>query len=290
MTDETIDAQELSNEKTDVIDSQETSEEVQEPIDAPESEPEQEEEPRELELDELPLPGDEKDTKKSDLPKWAEKRLSKKDKEINEARAQAEALKLENEKLRNSYTAPQQAAQQDALPDRDNFDSEAEYISAIVDHKNQQMMNTLIARKAEAEVREKEQSFLKTWSDSEKTGLEKWADFDEKFEVLNEKTFPSNRMMAEAIVDSPYKDDILYFLGSNPEHARKLAQLGGIQATKKIAEIESRFAARKKATSSTKAPAPLTPVKGNKGAPVKVSPEQMSQEEYEAWYKEKYKR
>ena len=53
-------------------------------------------------IDELPLPGDEEEEteadKKEKLPKWAEKRLSKKDREIAQKAHEAETLRQELER------------------------------------------------------------------------------------------------------------------------------------------------------------------------------------------------
>lgn len=282
-----IEVQEAEIVETPQVEIDPTEEPAIEP-DAVEPEPE-DQEPAELALEDLPLPGDEKEEKKNDLPKWAEKRLSKKEREINEAKAQTDLLRQENERLKSlSMTQAPANVPSSMQPQRDEYDNEGDYISAIVDFRNNAMMNKLIAQKNQQEVIEKEEKFRSDWMNSEEVGLKKYNDFDEKFEVLNDKSFPGNRMMAEAIIDSPYKEDIQYFLGSNPDHARKIALLPGIQSVKKIAEIESRYAARKKAATVTKAPPLIGNVRTNKGGVPKVNPEQIPQEDFDKWYKEKY--
>ena len=76
--------------------------------------------------------------------------------------------------------------------------------------------------------------------------------------------------MAEAVVGSTYRQDILYFLATYPEEAKKIALMDPINAVKKIAEIEGRFTAKYKANIS-KAPKAVNPLKSNQVSSARVS-------------------
>lgn len=265
--------------------------EPQEPVTPPEGDAPLAEEPKGSEpeisedssIDDLPLPGDEKkEDKKSDLPKWAEKRIAKKEKEIQQKAAEAEAYKVEIERLRQAQLNAPASVDKDA-PAREDFDSEPDYIAAMVDHVNKKNMVKYQGAMAEQQRFAAEKEFKDKWSKSEEEGLKKYDDFDDKMEVLNSPTMPGNRLMAEAIVDSPFKTDILYFLGTYPDHAAKIAKMSPTQAIKEIAKLEVRFAEQKKSKVKT-SPKILEPVKTNKGAASEGNPNTMSPEEFNEWY------
>lgn len=215
------------------------------------------EDPIEKSLEELPLPGDETETKKS-IPKWVEKKLSRKEQELvqkEQELVQARAL-LEQRQIQAQTIADPE------LPKRESFNSDAEFIEAVVDHKqNKSIKNAQIAHHQQVMI-QTETNFINKIKISLNEGAEKYEDFEEKTKLLFSPGFPTNRAMAEAIVDSEHSKDIFYFLGQYPEEAKKIALLNPVQAVKKIAEIEGRFEARKK-KSVSKAPPPIEGVKTN---------------------------
>lgn len=209
--------------------------------------------------DDLPLPSsDEAGDKKKDIPKWAEKKLTKKERE-------AALLRAENEKLRNAIQnnntpnlTPYVNTPMEA-PQRDAYETEHEYISAVVKFENAKAAQEFHVERREKEIMAAEMEFQNNLKDTLDKGADKYDDFEEKTAILFSNEFPTNRAMGEAILDSPYKDDILYFLGTYAKEAIKIAQMNPIKAVKEIAKLESRFASRAKTTTS-KAPAPLDPV------------------------------
>jgi hypothetical protein len=214
--------------------------------------------------DELPLPGDESADKKKEIPKWAEKRITKKERE-------AALLRAENEKLRAAIQtgaipgAPQiPQAEQVEAPRRENYNTEHEYISAIVKHENHVAAQKFHAERQQANLMAAEVEFQKNLKTTIDKGADKYDDFEEKTAFLFTKEFPPNRAMAEAIVHSDFKDDILYFLGTYQDEALKIAQMNGVAAVRAITKLEARFESRGK-TKSSGAPRPISPVGTNGG-------------------------
>lgn len=237
-------------------------------------------------IDDLPLPGDEKE-EKNDLPKWAKKRIEKKERLIEQAAAEAAAYKAENERLRSAqFNSP--VSQANDIPNRDDFDTEYDYFTAVTRHVNNRDLSRLQNEKALRDTAEQEKTFLDKWNDSEIEGLKKYEDFDEKFNVLKSKSMPGNRMMAQAVLDSPHKIDLLQFLGTYPEKAREIALKDPIQAIKDIAKLELRFSQRQN-TKVVKSPKIISPVKGNKGAEGQVDPNNLNPDEYRQWYEARKK-
>ena len=233
--------------------------------------------------DELPLPDDLVD-EKSKLPKWAEKRLSKKDREIAE-------LKYKINQVTTTMNVPVVMPQSDVQPPkREDFQNEEDFIDARIEYKNN--INNMKARAMEEQknIAHHENNFRHKWTNAFEEGTTKYEDFEDRAAILNDPSFPPNRAMAEAIVDSDYKLDILYFLGTYPDEARKYANLNPIQAVKKIAALEARFAEKSKSKAVSKAPPPPVPIKGNKGMAGEGDPNTMDQNDFETWYQQKYGR
>lgn len=235
----------------------------------------------ETSIDDLPLPGDEKE-EKNDLPKWAKKRIEKKERLIEQAAAEAASYKAEVERLRNAQmNAP--ITQTNDAPQRDDFENEADYIGAVVSHVNNRNLATLQAEKARRDYETAENDFQSKWKGAEEDGLKKFDDFEEKYAALNSRDMPANRMMAEAIIDSAHKIELIQFLGTYPEHAKKIALKSPTEAVKEIAKLELRFAQRQN-TKVAKSPKIIAPVKGNKGAEAQADPNDMEPEDFRQWY------
>jgi hypothetical protein len=252
--------------------------------------------------DELPLPDpDEEEVgNKKSLPKWAEKRLSKKDREIALRAQEIENLRLENERLKSNTDRGYQREEYGSLDDqftasiqpprREDFDDEDDYDDARADYRDRKKQIIAEREYHNNQMREAETRFRNNMTEAIDKGAEKYNDFEEKVAVLFSKEFPANRGMGEAIVLSPHKEDLLYFLGTYKDVAFKIANSNPVQAAKEIAKLEMRFEAKKKANIS-KAPSPVNPLKGgNSSGVVEKNPEKMGQEEFESWYRSKIKK
>lgn len=232
--------------------------------------------------DELPLP-EEPTEEKNKLPKWAEKRLSKKDQRIAE-------LEMEIQHKSQAQNQPQFQSPELNIqaPKREDFENEDDYIDARFAYNNKKSFLESKAIEDQKQFLQKEVEFRKNWTSSFEEGSARYEDFEDKTSILNHPSFPPNRAMAEAIVDSEHKLDILYFLGTYPDEARKYAAMNPIQAVKKIAQLEARFAEKRKSNKITKAPPPPIPLKGNKGMASEGDPNKMGQTDFEDWYRSKY--
>jgi hypothetical protein len=213
-------------------------------------------------LDELPLPEEpEAKEKERTIPKWVEKKLSRKEQETQRLAHEAAVLKQQLNEMRAAAEIPVAPVSDPTMPQRGDYDDEGLYITAIVNHQNRKA--SLAQQKAaqEESVMHSELQFRNKLNESVAAGLDKYEDFEEKVKPLFSADFPVNRAMAEAIVDSPHRQDILYFLGQYPDKAKDIALLNPIQAVKRIAGIEARFDQHRKPT-ATKAPPPIEPITG----------------------------
>ncbi len=271
---------EVTEDNSEAVETEEATE-----SESPEQKPELEAEPKDKSLEELPLPGDEQESK-SNIPKWVERKLTRKELEIQQQAQQNALLAAELERLRTTQVQPQFNAIE--APKRELFSSEPEWIAALVQHENTKAALNHQAEMQRQGMAQAQAKFLDKWTKAKDIGMDKYDDFAEKMAVLDAPGFPTNRAMCEAIVDTEHATDIQYFLASNPEHARKIAELNPVQAVKKIAELEARFNERKKKEPS-KSPRPITPINTNqvKGATINSflelskNSEKMSQREFE---------
>lgn len=234
--------------------------------------------------------------KKKDQPEWMKKRLEReKRKEADKVAAQAaetERLRQENLALRGvqppQHQQVQHAQHDPYMPQREQFNSDGEFFLALTDFREARRQQEGEFHKRQQAIKQHETEFQNKLKDAIDTGKEKYKDFDERTDyILFGEGFPSNRSMAEAIVDSEYKDDILYFLGTHVKEAERIANSNPVVAAKEIAKIEVRFASRKK-TNIPKAPPPLSPITGGKGSATHGNPDKMDMDEFRQWYKDKY--
>lgn len=251
----------------------------------------------------LPEPdvAEEEGKKKKELPEWMKKKVDReKRKEAEKEQAitaEAARLREENLRLRAGVQPPQapqnpQAPVDPYMPQREQFNNESEYFLALTDYREVRRSQEIQFHQRQKQIKEHEEKFQGGLKDAIETGKNKYKDFEERTDyILYGDGFPSNRAMAEAIVESSYKDDILYFLGTHVKEAERIASLNPVSAAKEIAKIEVRFDSRKK-SNITKAPAPLKPLGGGNsgGSATHGDPNKMGMDDFRQWYEDKYGR
>ena len=161
-----------------------------------------------------------------------------------EAERRADRLARELEEARRPREPrpqPQQPTAQQPNPPSDATDVE-------------QRAAKLLQDKANAERREQFDSRVDEYA----------SEIEDYDDVVTNRT-PVSEHMAEAIIDSDMPGEVLYYLGKNPEVARKLYSLPLTKAAKEIGRIEDRLIAeRKKAAEKpvSKAPPPAPQIEG----------------------------
>lgn len=118
---------------------------------------------------------------------------------------------------------------------------------------------------ADYEASKQQQELVSRYNEREEEALEKYDDFER---VAYNPALPVTDNMALAIQASEQGPDVLYWLGSNPKEAQRIASLPPILQAKEIGKIEANLAANPPAKKTTSAPAPITPVtpRANGGA------------------------
>lgn len=153
---------------------------------------------------------------------------------------------------------------------RDDFDTEDEYLEALVDSKI-----------AKGSTKSKSNVDVITVQAQYAGGRKKYKDFDD---VALSETLPITEAMFEAAVGKNLAD-ILYYLGKNPKMAASISTLSPTQAAKEIGRIEVELKTTKP---KSNAPLPAPRVKGSGGNPVPI--EKTKKDRFSDWEKKRLER
>lgn len=178
-----------------------------------------------------------------------------------------------------------QAGGQEKPPAEGDFADYAEYVAAkavwALGKSNKEQaasdagMEAEAARSRAKQIQAAERQIVdQSWQQQVVEARAKYADFDQ---VALDNSVPITPAVADLIKTSDAAADVAYHLGRNKALAAEIAKLPPIEAARAIGRIEASLTAPKPRT-STNAPQPINPVKGN--ATGTKDPEKMSMAEY----------
>ena len=140
----------------------------------------------------------------------------------------------------------------------DDFADTQTYADALAERKAQEL---LAKRDAEAE----RQATLDAYHDREEEARNKYDDFEQ---VAYNLKLPVTETMAQTIQASDNGPDVIYYLGSNPKEAERIARLSPLLQAREIGKIEAKLGDNPPAKKTSTAPAPIAPVTARtSGAP-----------------------
>ena len=237
---------------------------------------------------------DKKEVKEDDLKDPVEKRigkLTKKWRTTERERDFERAKRLEAEaelaKLKSQIPSADK-------PKRDDFEDDEEFLEALTDWKVESKLKThsevvtkKIGEDAEKQAATEIEQELEEISEK---GQDKYEDYST---VVFDKDLVLTQGMVETALLTDIAEDILYYLGKNPDISAAIGEMPALKAAKEIGKIEARLVAEKKkpdekkadppapAKKLTQTPEPIDPVRST-GA-IDKDPSQMSAKEYRAW-------
>ena len=132
----------------------------------------------------------------------------------------------------------------------DDFANAQVYADALAERKAQEL---IAQRTAEAE----QASMLDAYQDREEEARSKYADFEQ---IAYNPKLPVTETMAQTIQSSDIGPDVIYYLGSNPKEADRIARLNPLLQAREIGKIEAKLGANPPAKKTSTAPAPIAPV------------------------------
>ena len=135
-------------------------------------------------------------------------------------------------------------------PAADDFESAGAYAEALAERKAQEMLAKRDSAKQQAVL-------LEAYQDREEAARDKYEDFEQ---VAYNPKLPITDVMAQTIQASDNGPDVIYYLGSNPKEASRIAALPPILQAKEIGKIEAKLTSNPPTKKTSTAPAPIAPV------------------------------
>lgn len=132
----------------------------------------------------------------------------------------------------------------------ENFETYEAYADALAERKAEELL-------AQREAAKQQQSLLEQYHDREEAVRDKYDDFDQ---VAYNPNLPVTEYMAKSIQASDIGPEVLYWLGSNPKEASRIARLDPILQAKEIGKIEASMSSNPPVRKASNAPAPIAPV------------------------------
>lgn len=164
------------------------------------------------------------------------------------AREQRKWEREQAQKLADAQSRQPAQAPTDLVPEQ--FDTYEDYADALAEHKAE----VLLQQRATAR---EQQALLEQYHDREETARDKYDDFDQ---VAYNPNLPVTEYMAQSIQSSDVGPDLLYWLGTNPKEADRIARLNPILQAKEIGKIEAGLVSNPPVKKTSTAPAPIAPV------------------------------
>ena len=172
------------------------------------------------------------------------------------AREQRKWEREQQQRLAEQEARQRSQATIDITPDQ--FDTYDAYAEALAERKAEELL-------AQRETARQQAEMLEAYHDREETARDKYDDFDQ---VAYNPNLPVTEHMALSIQASDVGPDLLYWLGSNPKEAGRIARLNPILQAKEIGKIEASLSSNPPVRKTSTAPAPIAPVTArSNGAP-----------------------
>ena len=132
----------------------------------------------------------------------------------------------------------------------EDYASTDDYAEALAERKAEELLARREAARQQAEIQG-------AYHDREEAARDKYDDFEQ---VAYNPNLPVTEYMAQSIQASDIGPDVLYYLGSNPKEADRIARLAPILQAKEIGKLEASLSSNPPVKRTSTAPAPIAPV------------------------------
>jgi len=201
-----------------------------------------------------------------------EKRFSKISRQRDEAKSRADALEArlrEVEAKANPQTIAQ-TANVDDKPQASQFNDAFEYAEALAEWSAEKALKDRDIADQQRKAEEERNKVAESWNKKVSKAKEAIPDFNK---VVSKSTVVVSDAVRDAILESDVGPQILYHLASDDDFAQSIASMPAIKALKEIGRLEARYEGEQekpekkaKTVATSKAPAPISPLKGGKSA------------------------
>lgn len=192
------------------------------------------------------------------------RQLKSRDKQLESMQRDVQALKEQIQGLRPN-----------TKPRLENFENVEEYEQAIEKWVREQPAAPAAQKEAKPSQKATDGPL---WVDAQAEAMK---DIYPDFKKVVTADVPMNDEIAQAIIDSDQSAHLAYYLCKNEDELEDLLDLDGAALMRAIGRIEAKLPDVRSIQSASRAPKPVTPVKGS-GDAVR-SPQQMTPDEYRKW-------
>lgn len=231
-----------------------------------------------------------KDEPKKANPKL-EKRFSELTKQREEARRDAErerAARTELETKLKAYESKEKPAEKQADPDAKptpaQFTDAFEYAEALAEWSAENALKNRDKAEAERKQEAERSRVLTDWEQRQQTVKSEVTDYAE---VVAASEVIVSDQIRDAIIESDVGPQVLYYLAKNPEFAKELASKSATSALREIGKLEAKLSgdttSEKPATKPSRAPAPISPIRGSRPVETSVASDGNFHGTYDQW-------
>lgn len=150
-------------------------------------------------------------------------------------------------------------------PLEDDFDTQAEFVKALVGYEVKQTLNEQqVKPQPKAEPRREEA--LREWGFKVQKVAEKYPDYAQNEEhVKRTLDYYKNPEIADILIESAQGPEVVQYLGKNTDELERIAKLSPLSAAKEIGKIEDKLTSKPVKKQTTAKP-PVSPVSGGGSA------------------------
>ena len=202
-----------------------------------------------------------------------EKRFSEITRQREEARAEAQqereartAAEKRVQELENQ-SRPATVTNDDPKPRPEQFNDAYQYAEALAEYSAEKALENRDRQETDRKANEAREATLKSWAERIQVAKTELPDFEE---MVGSADVVIPDFVRDEIIESAVGAKILYHLAENAEFARSLGTMSPAKALKELGKLEARFektetppANEKPVVKASKAPAPITPIKGS---------------------------
>ena len=187
--------------------------------------------------------------------------------------AEARNVELENRlKEHEAKATPQQEpvrATIEGKPQASQFNDAFEYAEALAEWSAENALKQRDAEEVQRKARKAQDKVLNNWNEKITKAKTSMPDFDR---MVQSSTTVVSDEIRDSILESDVGPQLLYFLASDENFAKKLTEMPLVKALREIGRLEARFEqedkpkakANKESVSRSTAPSPIRPLTGGK--------------------------
>jgi len=234
------------------------------------SEPEQKLEQKELKAEE---------EAKEQKPEKQKDKLNKRFDKVTQRAKDAEAKAVDLENRLKEYEArvnPQQQQEQtpvkvEGKPQASQFNDAFEYAEALAEWSAENALKQRDAEEAGRKAQKAKDKVLESWNKKIAKAKADLPDFDA---MVQSSTVVVSDEIRDSILESDVGAQLLYFLASDEDFAKRLTEMPMVKALREIGKLEAKFEAKevktpkaekqKEEVSRSTAPSPIRPLTGGK--------------------------